>query len=54
MTIGAPGKNDVRISDLKEVQEIIDVFYKHGHRETDTFAYMQKEPQNLLVLQSDF
>ncbi len=36
MTIGAPGKNGVRTSDLKEAQEIIDVFYKHGHKEIDT------------------
>ncbi|PIL23923.1 hypothetical protein GSI_13674 [Ganoderma sinense ZZ0214-1] len=36
MTIGAPGKIGVRTSDLKEAQEIIDVFYKHGHKEIDT------------------
>nr|VWO98662.1 Kinesin motor protein [Ganoderma boninense] len=36
MTIGTPGKNGVRTSDLKEAQEIIDVFHKHGHKEIDT------------------
>ncbi|KAI1795943.1 Aldo/keto reductase [Ganoderma leucocontextum] len=36
MTIGAPGKNGVRTSDLKETQEIINVFFKHGHKEIDT------------------
>ncbi|EJF65791.1 Aldo/keto reductase [Dichomitus squalens LYAD-421 SS1] len=36
MTIGEPGKNGVRTSDLKEAQEIIDVFFEHGHKELDT------------------
>ncbi|KZT11370.1 Aldo/keto reductase [Laetiporus sulphureus 93-53] len=36
MTMGEAGKNGVRTSDLKECQEIVDVFFKHGHRELDT------------------
>ena len=36
MTIGAEGKNGVRNHNLKECQEIIDVFYRHGHKELDT------------------
>ena len=36
MTFGAPGKNTVRITDLKDCQEVIDVFYNHGHKELDT------------------
>ena len=36
MTIGELGKNGVRTSDLKEAQEIIDVFLSHGHKELDT------------------
>ncbi|OBZ75234.1 Aflatoxin B1 aldehyde reductase member 2 [Grifola frondosa] len=36
MTMGEAGKNGVRTSDLKECQEIIDVFFKYGHKELDT------------------
>lgn len=36
MTIGEPGKNGVRNDDKKECQEILDVFFNHGHREIDT------------------
>ncbi|KAH9842788.1 Aldo/keto reductase [Rhodofomes roseus] len=36
MTMGEQGKNGVRTSDLGECQEIIDVLFKHGHRELDT------------------
>ena len=36
MTMGEPGKNTIRIPDLKDCQEVIDVFYKYGHRELDT------------------
>ncbi|KAI5115715.1 hypothetical protein M0805_009264 [Coniferiporia weirii] len=36
MTMGVRGKNTVRNHDLKECQEIINVFYKHGHKELDT------------------
>ncbi|TFK92408.1 Aldo/keto reductase [Polyporus arcularius HHB13444] len=36
MTMGEPGKNGVRTSDLKECQEILDVFFSHGHKELDT------------------
>ncbi|PCH38217.1 Aldo/keto reductase [Wolfiporia cocos MD-104 SS10] len=36
MTLGEAGKNGVRTSDLGECQEILDVFFKPGHRELDT------------------
>lgn len=36
MPMGEPGKNGVRNSDLKECQEILDVFFSHGHKELDT------------------
>ena len=36
MTIGEPGKNGVRTSDLTEAQKILDVFFAHGHKELDT------------------
>ncbi|KZT68969.1 Aldo/keto reductase [Daedalea quercina L-15889] len=36
MTMGELGKNGVRTSDLGECQEIVDIFFKHGHRELDT------------------
>ena len=36
MTMGEQGKNGVRTSDLAECQEIVDVFFRHGHRELDT------------------
>lgn len=36
MTIGVQGKNGVRNHEMSECQEIIDVFYSHGHRELDT------------------
>ncbi|KAH0832879.1 Aldo keto reductase [Lanmaoa asiatica] len=36
MTIGFEGKNGVRTSSLTECQEILDVFFEHGHSELDT------------------
>ena len=36
MTMGEPGKNSIRIPDLKDCQEVIDIFYNHGHKELDT------------------
>lgn len=36
MTMGAQGQGAVRTHKLEECQEIIDLFYKHGHRELDT------------------
>ncbi|EPT06011.1 hypothetical protein FOMPIDRAFT_1044483 [Fomitopsis schrenkii] len=36
MTLGESGKNGVRTSDIGECQEIVDVFFRHGHRELDT------------------
>ncbi|KAN0093354.1 NADP-dependent oxidoreductase domain containing protein [Tylopilus felleus] len=36
MTLGFEGKNGVRMSSLAECQEIIDVFFDHGHSELDT------------------
>lgn len=36
MTMGFPGVDAVRNTDLKECQEILDVFFDHGHTELDT------------------
>lgn len=36
MTFGEAGKNGVRTSDLKDCQEILDIFFDHGHKEIDT------------------
>ncbi|KIY45552.1 Aldo/keto reductase [Fistulina hepatica ATCC 64428] len=36
MTMGEAGKNGVRTSDLKECQEILDIFFRYGHKELDT------------------
>jgi hypothetical protein len=33
MTFGAPGKDMARVHELKDVEAILDVFVKHGHRE---------------------
>ncbi|KAL5533281.1 hypothetical protein ACEPAF_5057 [Sanghuangporus sanghuang] len=35
-TMGEQGKSGVRNHTIRECQEIIDVFYKHGHKELDT------------------
>ncbi|KAF8682172.1 Aldo kereductase [Rhizoctonia solani] len=36
MTMGEPGKNGVRNSDLNECQTILDTFFSYGHTEIDT------------------
>jgi len=36
MTMGVQGKNGVRNHLLKDCQEILDVYFRHGHRELDT------------------
>ncbi|CAE6517674.1 unnamed protein product [Rhizoctonia solani] len=36
MTIGEPGKNGVRNSELNECQSILDTFFSHGYTEIDT------------------
>ncbi|KAJ7330430.1 Aldo/keto reductase [Mycena albidolilacea] len=36
MTFGAPGTEGARVHDLKDIEAILDVFLKHGHRELDT------------------
>ncbi|KAJ7499457.1 Aldo/keto reductase [Mycena latifolia] len=36
MTFGASGKEGARVTELKDVEAILDVFLKHGHREIDT------------------
>ncbi|KAL0946948.1 hypothetical protein HGRIS_013107 [Hohenbuehelia grisea] len=36
MTMGFEGTNGVRNHDNKECQEILDIFFKHGHKELDT------------------
>ncbi|KAJ7236429.1 Aldo/keto reductase [Mycena haematopus] len=36
MTFGAPGTDGARVHDPKDIEAILDVFLKHGHRELDT------------------
>ncbi|TIB73373.1 Aldo/keto reductase [Wallemia mellicola] len=36
MTFGAKGKEQARVHDYETVQEIIDIFGEHGHKEIDT------------------
>ena len=36
MTFGAKGKEQARVHDYETVQEIIDTFGEHGHKEIDT------------------
>jgi aflatoxin B1 aldehyde reductase len=33
MTFGAPGTEGARVHDQKDIEAILDVFLKHGHRE---------------------
>ncbi|KAJ7286401.1 Aldo/keto reductase [Mycena rebaudengoi] len=39
MTFGAAGKETARVHELKDVEAILDVFVKHGHREVDTARF---------------
>jgi aflatoxin B1 aldehyde reductase len=36
MTFGAPGTDGARVHEQKDIEAILDVFLKHGHRELDT------------------
>ncbi|KAJ7026866.1 Aldo/keto reductase [Mycena alexandri] len=36
MTFGAPGSEGTRVDNTKDIEAILDVFLKHGHRELDT------------------
>ncbi|KAK0210707.1 Aldo/keto reductase [Desarmillaria ectypa] len=36
MTLGLPGSSDVRVTDRKEAQDILDDFFSFGHKELDT------------------
>ncbi|KAJ7643367.1 Aldo/keto reductase [Mycena polygramma] len=36
MTFGAPGADGTRVSNVQDIEAILDVFLKHGHRELDT------------------
>lgn len=53
MTVGFPGKNGVRSSDLKECQEIMDTFFKHGHKELDTARMYAEGTTEQLLSQLD-
>ena len=53
MTLGFEGKNGVRTSSLAECQEIIDVFFDHGHSELDT-ARMYAEGMTEQVQSSQY
>ncbi|KAI0783921.1 Aldo/keto reductase [Irpex lacteus] len=39
MTFGAPGHEGVRVTDLKEIEKILDIFQAHGHNELDTARF---------------
>ncbi|KAH7926385.1 Aldo/keto reductase [Leucogyrophana mollusca] len=51
MTFGFEGKNGVRTSSKADCQEILDVFFKHGHTELDT-ARMYAEGTTEQVLET--
>jgi aflatoxin B1 aldehyde reductase len=36
MTFGAPGKEGARVHALNDVEAILEVFLKHGHKEIDS------------------
>jgi aflatoxin B1 aldehyde reductase len=36
MTFGAPGKEGARVTDLADVEAILDAFLSHGHKEIDS------------------
>ncbi|KAJ7663957.1 Aldo/keto reductase [Mycena polygramma] len=36
MTFGAPGADGARVDNVQDIEAILDVFLKHGHRELDT------------------
>ncbi|KAF7345487.1 Aldo/keto reductase [Mycena venus] len=38
MTFGAPGTDGARVHDVKDIEAILDVFLKHGHREVRLFT----------------
>lgn len=37
MTFGEEGADGVRVSDIKVIEEILNVFHKHGHTEVSSF-----------------
>jgi aflatoxin B1 aldehyde reductase len=39
MTFGAPDKDGARVTDIKDVEAILDVFISHGHTEVDTSQF---------------
>ncbi|KAF8894573.1 Aldo keto reductase [Infundibulicybe gibba] len=50
---GVPGKNGVRSSEIQECQEILDVFFKHGHAELDTARMYAEGTTEQLLSQLD-
>lgn len=38
MTFGKEGAEQVRVSDIKQVEAILDVFQRHGHTEVSFFT----------------
>ncbi|CAK5274714.1 unnamed protein product [Mycena citricolor] len=39
MSFAAPGTNGARVSDPKEIEEMVDLFLSHGHRELDAARF---------------
>lgn len=39
MTFGAPGQEQARVHEPRDVGKILDVFQKHGHKEVDTARF---------------
>ncbi|EGN93228.1 hypothetical protein SERLA73DRAFT_189721 [Serpula lacrymans var. lacrymans S7.3] len=54
MTMGYAGKDGVRNSDEKTCQEIIDVFFKHGHTELDTARMYGEGTTQEILAKLDF
>lgn len=53
MTFGFEGKNGVRTSKEQDCQEILDVFFSHGHKELDTARVYAEGTTEEVIAPSD-
>ncbi|THU82818.1 hypothetical protein K435DRAFT_871943 [Dendrothele bispora CBS 962.96] len=54
MTFGFEGKPGVRVHDLKQLEQIIDVFRAHGHAEIDNSRYYGDGSSEEIIGQVDW
>ena len=54
MTFGAPGQEQVRVTDLKDANAILDIFQKHGHNEIDTARFYGGGTSESMLLDLDW